>query len=103
MVGRGSDDLKEYKEWAVTIILIGKKLGSIQPGEKRIISINQPKFGKVKIEEEKMISKHEFLQLKKKEQLLKKSAEILRVEEKDLPRIIERFLREIEEMKNSTS
>jgi hypothetical protein len=46
-----------------------------------------------------MMTKEEWLQLKKKEKLLKQAAEILHVEEKDLPRIIERFLREIEEMK----
>ncbi len=45
-----------------------------------------------------MVSKEQFLALKKKENLLKRAAEILRVEDKDLPRIIDRFLKEIEEM-----
>ncbi len=42
-----------------------------------------------------MISKKEFIGLKKKEGLLKKAAEILRVREEDLPRVIDRFLKEI--------
>ena len=46
-----------------------------------------------------MISKKEFLELKEKEKLLREAAEILRVDEKDLPRVVERFLKEIEEMK----
>lgn len=50
-----------------------------------------------------MISKTEFLQLKKKEKILKKAAEVLHVEEKDLPRVVERFLREIKEMKSAVS
>lgn len=37
-------------------------------------------------------------ELKEKECLLKKAAAILRVEEKDLPRVIERFQKEIKEM-----
>ena len=45
-----------------------------------------------------MASKIQFLDFKKKEKLLKKAAEILRVDEKDLPRVIDRFLKEIEEM-----
>lgn len=48
-----------------------------------------------------MIPKEEFTKLKKKEKLLKKAADILHVEEKDLPRVIERFLRELEEMKSA--
>ncbi len=40
----------------------------------------------------------EWEELKKKEKLLKKAAEILKVEEKDLPRIVDRFMKEIEEM-----
>ncbi len=50
-----------------------------------------------------MISKKEFVELKKKEKLLKQAAEILHVEDKDLPRVVERFLKEIEEMKKSSS
>ena len=42
-----------------------------------------------------MISKKEFFELKKKEKLLKHAAEILRVEDKDLPKVVERFLKEI--------
>ena len=41
----------------------------------------------------------EWMELEKKEKLLKKAAAVLRVEEKDLPRVIDRFLREIEEMR----
>lgn len=40
----------------------------------------------------------EWKELKKKEEILKKIAEIFRVEEKDLPRVIERFLKETKEM-----
>lgn len=46
-----------------------------------------------------MLTKKEFVDLKNKEKILKKAAEILRVEDKDLPKVIDRFLREIEEMK----
>jgi len=45
-----------------------------------------------------MAPKESFLSLKKKEKLLKKAAEILRVNDVDLPRVVERFLKEIEEM-----
>jgi hypothetical protein len=45
-----------------------------------------------------MLSKREWQKLKKKSKILEKTAEILRVEEKDLPRVIERFQREIKEM-----
>ena len=41
-----------------------------------------------------MISKKEFLELKKKEKLLELAAKILRVEDKDLLRVVERFLKE---------
>jgi predicted nucleic acid-binding Zn-ribbon protein len=50
------------------------------------------------IEKEKMISKKEWEELKKKERLLNQSLETLRVEYKDLPRVVKRFLKEIEEM-----
>jgi hypothetical protein len=43
----------------------------------------------------------EWNELEKKEKLLKQGAAVLRVEEKDLPRVVDRFLREIEEMKKS--
>lgn len=46
-----------------------------------------------------MINKKEWDELKEKERLLKKAAETLRVEEKDLPRVVDRFLKEIEEMR----
>ncbi|MBI2084744.1 MAG: hypothetical protein HYT70_04010 [Candidatus Aenigmarchaeota archaeon] len=42
--------------------------------------------------------KKEWESLKRKEKILKKAAEILRVEEKDLPRVIDRFMKEVEEM-----
>jgi len=45
-----------------------------------------------------MISKKEWQEMKKKSKILEKAAEILRVEEKDLSRVIERFQREIKEM-----
>jgi alanyl-tRNA synthetase len=44
------------------------------------------------------MSKKEWSKLKKTEKLLKEAASILRVEEKDLPRVVERFQREIKEM-----
>lgn len=47
------------------------------------------------------MNKKEWEELKEKEKLLKKAAEILRVEEKDLPRVVDRFLKEIKEMENS--
>lgn len=43
-----------------------------------------------------MISKDEWQKLKEKEKILKKSAEILRVEEKDLIKTIERFQKDLE-------
>lgn len=42
----------------------------------------------------------DFKILKEKAKILKKGARILRVEEKDLPRVIERFKKEIEEIKS---
>ncbi|MEM5878917.1 MAG: hypothetical protein QXU74_00265 [Candidatus Aenigmatarchaeota archaeon] len=45
-----------------------------------------------------MISRREWEELKKKEKILRKATEILRVEDKDLPRVIERFQKEIKEM-----
>ena len=39
-----------------------------------------------------------FQALKNKEKMLKKAAEILRVNDVDLPKVVDRFLREIEEM-----
>ncbi|MCS7093597.1 MAG: hypothetical protein RMJ18_00160 [Candidatus Aenigmarchaeota archaeon] len=46
-----------------------------------------------------MISKEEWLKLKKKEKILRDAARILRVSEEDLPKTIARFMREIKEMK----
>jgi len=48
-----------------------------------------------------MISKEDFEKLKAKEKILKEASNILRVEDKDLPRVIKRFLDEIKEMKSS--
>jgi len=45
-----------------------------------------------------MISKKEWNKLNRKAKLLKEAALILRVEEKDLPRVVERFKKEIKEM-----
>ena len=45
-----------------------------------------------------MASNGGFIALKRKEKLLKKAAEILSVNDIDLPRVIDRFLKEIEEM-----
>ena len=44
------------------------------------------------------ITKNQWQELKKKEKLVKEALKILRVEEKDLPRTVERFQREIKEM-----
>lgn len=41
---------------------------------------------------------NEWAELKRKEEILKKIAEIFRVEEKDVPRVVKRFIKEIEEM-----
>lgn len=38
-----------------------------------------------------------FFELRKKDKILKKAAEILKVEPKDLPRVLKRFLNEIDE------
>lgn len=43
-----------------------------------------------------MISKEEWQRLKEKEKILKKAAETLRVEEKDLIKTIERFQKDLE-------
>ena len=49
-----------------------------------------------KIEEEKM--SEEFKKLKEKWKLVRKAASILRVEDEHLPRVVDRFLKEIKEM-----
>lgn len=46
-----------------------------------------------------MISKQRWQELKEKEKILKKAAEVVRVEEKDLVKTIDRFQKEIEKMK----
>ena len=53
---------------------------------------------RIKEDEEKMTSYQELKELKKKEKLLSQAAEIVRVQEKDLPRVVRRFLDEIKEM-----
>ncbi len=45
------------------------------------------------------ISKEEWKKLVEKEKILRKAARVLRVEDKDLPRVVERFKKEIEEMR----
>jgi hypothetical protein len=42
----------------------------------------------------------EWNELKRKEEMLRKIAEIFRVEEKDLPRVVSRFLSEVKEMES---
>ena len=42
--------------------------------------------------------KEEWEILKEKERILKKACSILRVREEDLPKVVERFLKEIEEI-----
>ncbi len=44
-----------------------------------------------------MVSKQEWKKLKQKEKLLKQASEILHVSDKDLPRVVDRFLKEITE------
>jgi archaellum component FlaC len=41
----------------------------------------------------------EFEKLKRKFQILKEAANVFRVKEEDLPRVIERFKKELEEMR----
>lgn len=43
---------------------------------------------------------NDFKTLREKAKILKKAAQILRVEEKDLIKVVERFRKEIEEMKS---
>ncbi len=49
-------------------------------------------------EKEEMISEQELKELKKKEKLLRQAAETIKVQEKDLPRVVNRFLNELKEM-----
>ena len=46
----------------------------------------------------KLMEFEEFKRLREKSRLLKKAAEVLRVQPEDLPRVIRRFKKEIEEM-----
>ena len=46
-----------------------------------------------------MLTKEEFEDLKKKEKILKEASNVLRVKDEDLPKVLKRFLNEIEEMK----
>jgi DNA-binding PadR family transcriptional regulator len=52
---------------------------------------------KGKKEVEKMMQ--EFEELKRKYKILKEAAKVFRVKEEDLPRVIERFKKELEEMR----
>jgi|YelNatPaOPRAMG01_1025707.scaffolds.fasta_scaffold57850_2 DNA-binding PadR family transcriptional regulator len=52
---------------------------------------------KGKKEVEKMMQ--EFEELKRKYKILKEVAKVFRVKEEDLPRVIERFKKELEEMR----
>jgi alanyl-tRNA synthetase len=47
-----------------------------------------------------MISEKEIKQLKKKERILKEAAESIKVQEKDLPRVVKRFQDELKQFKN---
>lgn len=49
-------------------------------------------------EDEKMITRKEWLKLKRKEKILEEASKILRVEARDLPRVVKRFQEEIKEM-----
>jgi hypothetical protein len=45
-----------------------------------------------------MVSRKEWEELNEDDRILKKALEIFRVEAKDLPRVVERFQREVKEM-----
>lgn len=45
-------------------------------------------------------NKKEWEELNKKEKLLREAAEILSVSDTDLPRVVDRFLKEVEEMRS---
>lgn len=47
-----------------------------------------------------MISKSEWKKLVESEKILKEALKILRVEDKDLPRVVERFQKEVREMED---
>jgi hypothetical protein len=52
--------------------------------------------------EEKVEKMNEFEELKRKYKILKEASRVFRVEDKDLPRVIERFKKELEEMRKSS-
>ena len=45
-----------------------------------------------------MVTEKDWKELKRKSKILKQAAEILRVEEKDVPRVTKRFIDELAEM-----
>ena len=47
-----------------------------------------------------MISEKEIKELKKKEKILRQTAESIKVQEKDLPRVVKRFLDELKQFEN---
>ena len=47
-----------------------------------------------------MISENEIKQLKKKEKIFRQAAESIKVQEKDLPRVVKRFLDELKQFEN---
>jgi alanyl-tRNA synthetase len=49
-----------------------------------------------------MVSEQELKELKNKKKLLSQAAEILKVQEKDLPRVVKRFLDEMKEFDEKT-
>jgi len=46
------------------------------------------------------VSEKELKELKKKEKILKQAAESIKVQEKDLPRVVKRFLDELKHFEN---
>ena len=47
-----------------------------------------------------MISEKELKELKKKDKLLRQAAESIKVQEKDLPRVVKRFLDELKQFES---
>ena len=47
-----------------------------------------------------MLSEKEIKELKKKERILRQAAESIKVQEKDLPRVVKRFLDELKQFEN---
>ena len=47
-----------------------------------------------------MNSEKEIKELKKKEKILREAAESIKVQEKDLPRVVKRFLDELKQFEN---